>query len=195
MHTTSVSLLDRLAQNGENADWQRMLSIYRPFIEKVVRGYPTLGSHADDIAQEVMLVLMRELPVFQRQRTGSFRAWLRNITVNQLRVALRKNKIEISARSSDSETLQMIELLSDPHSTLAKKWDEEHDLAVFQKVTELTRPNFNEKTWLAFERYALNNEDPSKVSADLGISHNSVLLAKSRVLNRMREEARGLIDA
>lgn len=195
MQTTSLSLLDRLVQNSEDTDWQKMISIYRPFIETVVRGYPTLRSHADDIAQEVMLVLMRELPVFQRQRRGSFRLWLRNITVNQLRVALRKSSREKTSLTSDSETIRMIDLLADPSSSLAKKWDEEHDYAVFQKVTELTKPNFNETTWQAFERYALNNEDPAKVGVELGISKNSVLLAKSRVINRMREEARGLIDA
>ena len=58
-------------------------------------------SQADDIAQEVMLVLMRELPVFQRQRIGSFRNWLRQIAVNQLRIAARKSKKFTNAKSTD----------------------------------------------------------------------------------------------
>ena len=66
--------------------------IYRPFIQSVVKSYPSLMSHADDIAQDVMLVLMRELPTFNRQRTGSFRTFPRQITVNQLRTASRKSQ-------------------------------------------------------------------------------------------------------
>lgn len=192
MHTTSVSLLERLAKSGSDADWQKLIIIYRPFIEKVVRGYPSLASHADDVAQEVMLVLMRELPVFQRQRTGSFRSWLRNVTVNQLRIVIRKNRFERTRGALELE--QQIEALADPLSEAAKKWDEEHDRAVLQRVIEVVRPTVNHKSWQAFERYALADESPADVAAELEMSLNSVLLAKSRILRRLRDEARGLVD-
>lgn len=51
-----------------------------------------------------------------------------------------------------------------------------------------------EQTWQAFERYVIGEEPPQKVADDLGLSLNSVLLAKSRILRRMREEAKGLVD-
>ena len=194
MQTTSVSLLERLASSGADADWQKLLTIYRPFIEKVVEGYPVLASHADDIAQEVVMVLMRELPVFQRQRTGSFRAWLRIITVNQLRIALRKVQRQPQGSNEFVESAAQIESLADPMSIAARKWDEEHDRAVMQKVIDVVKPTVQEQTWLAFERYAIADEPPSQVAAELGMSLNSVLLAKSRVLRRMRDEARGLVD-
>ncbi len=192
MHTTSVSLLERLAQAGDEADWQKLIIIYRPFIEKVVLGYPSLASHADDVAQEVMLVLMRELPVFQRQRTGSFRSWLRNVTVNQMRIVLRKHRRERTVGGLELE--QQIEALADPCSAAAKQWDEEHDRAVLQRVIDVVRPTVNQKTWQAFERYALADEGPAQVAAELEMSLNSVLLAKSRILRRLRNEARGLVD-
>ena len=193
VQSTSVSLLDRLARSGDNSDWQKLLVIYRPFIEHVVRGYPALASHADDVAQEVLMVLMRELPVFQRQRTGSFRAWLRNVTVNQLRTAMRKVK-RSHPLGDFASSLEQVESLADPASMASKRWDEEHDRAVMQKVIELVRPTVQAQTWLAFERYVIADEPPSKVASELGISLNSVLLAKSRVLRRMREEAKGLVD-
>ncbi len=40
----------------------------------------------------------------------------------------------------------------------------------------------------------LEGQAPAAVAAQLGISVNAVLLAKSRVLNALRREARGLID-
>lgn len=194
MQTTSVSLLERLANTGADADWQKLLSIYRPFIEKVVKGYPVLASYADDVSQEVVMVLMRELPVFQRQRTGSFRAWLRGVTVNQLRAALRKVQRQPKSSAEFSVSTELIESLADPMSIAAKEWDEEHDRAVMQRVIEIVRPTVQEQTWLAFERYAIQDEAPAKVAEELGLSLNSVLLAKSRVLRRMREEAKGLVD-
>jgi RNA polymerase sigma-70 factor, ECF subfamily len=194
MHTTSLSLLDRLANNRDDADWQKLMLIYRPFIDRVVRGYPGLDSQADDVVQEVVLVLMRELPLFQRQRAGSFRAWLRIVTVNQLRIALRKSK-RMPRTSADLGFIeQQLETLADSTSQAAKMWEEEHDRAVMQKVIEIVRPTVQEKTWMAFERYAIEEIAPEKVAQDLGMSLNSVLLAKSRVLRRLRVEAKGLVE-
>ena len=192
MQTTSASLLERLASTGDNSDWMNLLVIYRPFIERVAKGYPSLASHADDVAQEVMLVLMRELPVFQRQRSGSFRSFLRNVTVNQLRIALRKNSRERT--TLDPQVAQQLEQLADPLSPAARQWDEDHDRAVMQRIIDVVKPTVQEKTWCAFERYALDDLPPDQVAQELGLSLNSVLLAKSRVLRRMREEARGLVD-
>ena len=36
--------------------------------------------------------------------------------------------------------------------------------------------------------------DPADVARELGLSVNAVLIAKSRVLQRLREEGRGLVD-
>jgi DNA-directed RNA polymerase specialized sigma24 family protein len=36
------------------------------------------------LAQEVLVVLFRELPSFARQRDGAFRAWLRQIALNRI---------------------------------------------------------------------------------------------------------------
>ena len=194
MQTTSVSLLERLANSGEDADWQKLLTIYRPFIEKVVKGYPVLASQADDIAQEVAMVLMRELPVFQRQRNGSFRNWLRLVTVNRLRIALRNVKREPQASTDWLVSSERIESLADPTSSEAHDWDEEHDRAVMERIVDIVKPTVQEQTWRAFQRYAIGDEPPSKVAEELGMTLNSVLLAKSRILRRMRDEAKGLVE-
>ncbi len=111
--------------------------MYQPFIEKLVAGYPTLASHADDVTQEVMLVLMRELPVFQRQRTGSFRTWLRQVTVNQLRMALRRLRRTGESKKQADSTYAQVEQLADPLSLVSKQWDEEHDRVVMRRVFDL----------------------------------------------------------
>ena len=194
MQTTSVSLLERLANSGDDADWQRLLTIYRPFIEKVVKGYPVLATQADDIAQEVAMVLMRELPVFQRQRNGSFRNWLRLVTVNRLRIALRNVKREPQASPDWFVSSERIESLADPTSSAAHNWDEEHDRAVMERIVDIVKPTVQEQSWQAFQRYAIDDEPPSKVAEELGMTLNAVLLAKSRILRRLRDEAKGLVE-
>jgi hypothetical protein len=40
MLDTSVSLLERIASDSQDKDWDRLLCIYRPFIDSQVRRYP-----------------------------------------------------------------------------------------------------------------------------------------------------------
>src|SRR6516225_11290209 len=83
---TSVSLLDRLkVARPDASDWNRLQAIYLPLISRWLGRVPGLGVEADDLAQEVFVVVIRELPRFQRRREGSFRAWLRTITANKAR--------------------------------------------------------------------------------------------------------------
>src|ERR687893_713556 len=86
MDPTSVSLIDRLrTARPEASDWLRLQDIYLPLIRRWLARVPGLGDEAADLAQEVFVVVVREVARFDRQREGSFRAWLRQVTVNQVR--------------------------------------------------------------------------------------------------------------
>ena len=57
----------------------------------------------------------------------------------------------------------------------------------------LVRDQFEERTWRAFWRVAVEDRSPSEVAEELGITANAVRQAKSRVLRRLREEMGELI--
>src|SRR5580704_11825811 len=85
LKTTSVSLLERLQAVSAETDWQRLQEIYLPLICHWLARIPGLKDDAADLAQEVFVVLIREIPSFRRQREGSFRTWLRQVTINRVR--------------------------------------------------------------------------------------------------------------
>lgn len=194
VNTTSLSLLERLARDGDNDSWSRLLDIYRPFIRQRIATYPDLIDQTEDITQEVVMVLMRELPTFQRQRTGSFRTFLRTITLNQLRTVARKTRREPKPQGGGEDLQQVIENLADPVSVASLEWDKAHDKAVFEKIISYVKNDFEEATWRAFELHGIAGKPAKQVAEMLGTSPNVVMLARSRVLRRMREEAKGLIE-
>ena len=59
---------------------------------------------------------------------------------------------------------------------------------------ELIESHFEPTTLLAFRRMVFEGAKAVEVAAELGISVNAVLLAKSRVLSRLRQEVQGLTD-
>jgi RNA polymerase sigma-70 factor (ECF subfamily) len=54
----------------------------------------------------------------------------------------------------------------------------------------MVKKDFESTTWDAFTRFALDGKPAAAVAVELNISENAVLLAKSRVLKRLRHEAR-----
>ncbi|MCS7468809.1 sigma-70 family RNA polymerase sigma factor [Stieleria sp. ICT_E10.1] len=194
MQETSISLLKRIADEGTDDDWQRLLEIYRPFMYQRISTYPLLVNQAEDIVQEVLVVLVRELPTFQRQRAGSFRAFLRGIVLNQLRYAMRRvQKTPLVAGQYDKLNDQ-IEQLADPNSQLSVEFDRQHDRSVFRHAASIVKNEVKASTWQAFQKHAIEGKSAPAVAEELGVSVNVVLLAKSRLTRRIREEIRGLVD-
>jgi RNA polymerase sigma-70 factor (ECF subfamily) len=188
--TTSASLLERLRTAGPGAaDWRRLHDLYLP----LVRAWLTqagLSADADDLSQEVLVVLVRELPGFRRQRDGSFRSWLRQVTVNRVRSWRQARRPVAGLDPTD----QFLRQLADPASELSGRWDREHDRHVFQQLLAAVRPGCEPATWRAFCLFALEGRSAAETAAETGLTENAVMLAKSRLLRRLRHEAAGLID-
>jgi RNA polymerase sigma-70 factor (ECF subfamily) len=194
MSETSVSLLERLRTEPDAASWQRLVDIYTPLVQGWLRRHFVQFQDAEDLTQEVLAVVVREINHFEHnQRPGAFRAWLRTITVNCLRAQWRRRQGKAEA-TGYSDMAKQLDELEDPRSALSLLWDRQHDRHVMARLLAMIACEFSAVTWQAFERHVLNEEPASAVAAALGVSVNVVLLAKSRVLRRLRQEAQGLLD-
>jgi len=183
---TSASLLDQ-ARGRRAAAWERLVALYTPLLRAWLAAAGLQTADADDLSQRVLEVLVRRLPDFEHNgRPGAFRAWLRGITVNLLREHWRARP--------HPDAGAVLGQLSDPDAALSRLWDEQHDRHVLHGLMEQVRPEFTEATWRAFRRLALDGAPARAVAAELGLSVNAVLIAKSRVLARLRQEARGLTE-
>lgn len=193
MHTTSLSLLARLQAGSDTNAWQRLVNLYQPLLRGWMRGYAVAPQDVDDLIQEVLVVLLRELPEFRHSgQGGAFRAWLRGILVNRLRALWRAGRGRPAA-TGDSDFLQLADQLADPDSILSQRFDTQHDQEVLSQLLHLMESEFEPKTMLAFRRVGLEGARPREVATELGMSVGAVYMAKSSVLRRLREEARGLI--
>jgi RNA polymerase sigma-70 factor (ECF subfamily) len=195
MKDTSVSLLDRLrsVSQPDSDDWKRFVDLYTPFVQQWLRRYGLTGSDADDLVQDVLTVLVRDLPRFEHNnRRGAFRSWLRTITVNRLRNFWRARRYQPIVGGLDFAAA--LEELADPVSELSRQWDEEHDRHVVRRLLELIEDRFEPVTLRVFCRLVYDEQKPAEVAAELGITLNAVFLAKSRVLRELRNELNGLTD-
>lgn len=189
---TSLSLLDRLRASPDDADWSRLVELYTPLLRAWLTRSQVQAADVDDLIQEVLLVVHRELPAFQHnQRQGAFRCWLRQIVVNRLRNFWRARGRLIAA-GIDSRLEEQLRQLEDDGSHLSQIWDREHNLAIARKLLELIESRFTATTRLVFCRLVLDGADT--VASESGLSLNAVFTAKSRVLRELRRLGQGLLD-
>jgi RNA polymerase sigma-70 factor, ECF subfamily len=190
MVETSHTLLQRLRQGVDDAAWERLVRLYTPLIRGWLRRHLPQADDVDEVTQQVFKVVFKKMPTFEHAgRAGSFRAWLRGICVNRVRMFWRE--IPPGCRGPDPEPV--LRLLEDPHSDLSRQWDREHDEHVVRALLEQIQGEFKPTTWRAFQLLVLGGRAPEAVAAEVGISVNAVYLAKSHVLRRLREEAAGLV--
>jgi len=190
---TSASLLERLSEHPDEASWQRLDALYRPLIRSWLLREPALLNDVDDLTQDVMTVLVRELARFRRQRAGSFRRWLKTITVHRLQGYLRASRRR-AAMNAPLLGSSLSDQLADPNSPLSRQWDEEHNAYVVRRLLELIEGDFAPTTVAAFRRLVFDEADAACVAVELGITVKAVVVAKSKVLSRLRQEARGFLD-
>src|ERR671925_2035841 len=61
MFETSASLLQRLHQQADEASWKRLVDLYTPLLQGWFRRERIPPSDVDDLVQDVLAVLVREL--------------------------------------------------------------------------------------------------------------------------------------
>jgi RNA polymerase sigma-70 factor (ECF subfamily) len=184
---TSLSLLDRLGDFTDTDAWGRLVRLYTAVLHTWLRSAGLQPADRDDLTQRVLEVLVCKLPDFEHSgRPGAFRSWLRGITTNVLREFWRRRPTATSA--------SVLDQLCDSASGLSQYWDEQHDQQILHGLLERVQPEFTEPTWQAFRRTALDGVCARHAAAELGLTVNAVLISKSRVLARLRQEAGDLLD-
>lgn len=185
VHTTPVSLLERLRQPTDQLAWERFVDLYAPLLFRWARGTGLQEPEAADLVQDVFLTLVRKLPDFTYDRQRSFRGWLRTLLLNQWRTHLRR-------RTEHPLDANRARLAEPDH--LDALTEEEHRHYVIGRALQVMKADFQPTTWQACWEHVALGRPAAEVAAELGLSVKAVYLARARVLRRLREELAGLWD-
>jgi len=193
MDQTRQSLLLR-AQTGEEQAWRGLTELYRPLILGWLNRQGVPGGDLEDLSQDILVSVVKHLPDFHHSgRRGAFRAWLRTIVCSRTTDYWRAIDAGTRGQGGSGATAALQDI-ADPDSNLNRQWDDEHDRYVLRRLMDLIEPMFEPNTLAAFRRVAFDGIPPAQAAEELGLSLNAVLVAKSRVLSKLRQEAEGLID-
>jgi RNA polymerase sigma-70 factor (ECF subfamily) len=188
MHSTPISLLERLRRPNEPLAWERFVQLYTPLLYHWARRLALAEPDAGDLVQEVFLVLIRELPAFRYEAHKRFRGWLWTVLRNKWR---QRQRQALGRPAEVSATLLEEQAVAQETVPLEEA---EYRQYLVSRALQVMQADFQPATWKACWEYVVANRPAAEVAAELGLTVNAVHLAKARVLRRLREELEGLLD-
>jgi len=182
---TSITWLDRLVKSPQGSDWKTLVEIYSPLIARWCQraGIPAIDT--EDLTQDVLMVVVRRVHVFEHQHVGAFRGWLKMILANHLKKYFRDH--------AEMRCWIKLDDVQDSNSHLSRMFDREHDQYLIQRAMNVARKDFSESTWAAFHEQVIRGREPKNVAEQLEMSVNAAIKARARVLKRIRKELENLI--
>ena len=189
---TSSSLLVRMRNNDPDG-WKRFVHLYSPLVYRWCRQCGLQADFAADVGQEVFRAVVGAISKYRHHQQGNtFRGWLRTITVNKVRDFVRDQPIGCDGIGGSDALNLLYERIDGAPISDDSRGDE---LVVLRQAIEMVLSSYDETTRRAFWRAAVDGWDPVDVAQELGLTVNSVYLAKSRIKHRLRQEFAGLIDS
>jgi len=192
---TRVTLLTRLRDGRDSEAWREFVQIYGPVVYRFARNRGLQDADAADLMQDVLRSVVRNAPRMEYDpRRGTFRGWLYTVTRNKIYNFLNGQRHRPRA-SGDSDAHQRLEATParDDDGPDAD-WEREYQRRLTDRAMERVKGEFQPATWQAFWGTAVDGKPAGEVGSGLKMSPGAVYVAKSRVLARLRDEVRKMMD-
>ncbi|MBX9624735.1 MAG: sigma-70 family RNA polymerase sigma factor [Gemmataceae bacterium] len=187
MDQTPQSLLDRLRKSGEPDAWGRFVALYTPILFGWARRLGLGPDDAADLVQEVFVTLLERLPEFLYDPNRRFRGWLWTVTLNKYRERRRR----AAALAAGDRRGAVPDEGPDPTDGFDRA---EYNRTLAARALRLMEADFRPETWRAFWEHSVDGRPAQEVAAGLGTTPGAVYAATARVLGRLRDELRDLLD-
>jgi RNA polymerase sigma-70 factor (ECF subfamily) len=184
---TRESLLLRIRDPQDRDAWYEFVAIYRPLIYRVGRRCALQDADAQNLTQEVLQKVERQVGSWKPgQARGSFRRWLATVARNAAIDALRR--IAPDAGRGGTSVRNALQRIPASRDTSETEFRRELERQAFRWAARRIRDEFTEPTWTAFWETMVEGEPCVRVANRLGRSIGSIYTARSRVMQRLKEE-------
>lgn len=187
---TRASLILRLRDAADVAAWNEVVAVYGPLVFRLARRQGLQAADADDVVQEVFAAVATSVGLWMEQpQRGRFRNWLLGIARNiALNVLLRRPRGTVGP--GGDEALASLAEIPAPDGPLSSQFDLEYKLEVYRWAAEQVRESVALPTWDAFRLTHVEGVAIPEAAGRLGTTVGNIYIARSRVMNRLRDLVR-----
>ena len=189
--TTRVTLLARLRQDPtDQAAWDVFVERYGRHIYRWCRQWRLQDADAEDVTQDILVKLARNLRAFAYDPSRSFRGWLKTLAHHAWR-DFADSPRRARATAGDSQIWELLRTL-EAREDLVQRLEEAFDLELLEAAKVRVRLRVAPHTWEAFRLVALEGLPVAEVAAKVQMQVTMVYVAKSKVQKMLQEEIQKL---
>jgi RNA polymerase sigma-70 factor (ECF subfamily) len=193
---TRQTLLERLRDPRADRAWEDFYAMYWRVIVSYAQKLGLNEAGAQDVLQETMIALIRQMPTFQyNPQAGKFRNFLLTIvhrqTLSAKRRAARRGEVSFDAPVGGADGPTAANTLADesgpePTSRMDQDWQE----SLFQEALRRVQadPRVKGETFAVFVEYVINQRPPDEVARQFNIKENAIYQIKNRMVKRLKDE-------
>jgi RNA polymerase sigma factor (sigma-70 family) len=195
---TRATLIDRLKNWQDQASWQDFFDTYWKLIYGLARKFGLNEEDAQDVVQETMVSVANHMPNFKYDpKLGSFKSWLRTLIRWRISDHIRKRgPVSTVPLHTDSETgnesFALKELPDKGSQTIDQLYEQEWQKNLLDSAIAKVKRKMDPQKYQVFDFYVNKEWPPEKVAAAFKISVDQVYLAKHRVTEMIKAEAKRL---
>jgi RNA polymerase sigma factor (sigma-70 family) len=193
---TRRSLVERLADWGDQLRWQEFFDTYWKLIYSAARQSGLTDVEAQEVVQETVITVAKNIDQLKYDpAVGSFKGWLLQITRWRIADQFRKREPANAkrSRSTDERLTATIERVPDSRIVdLDAVWEAEWKENLFEAAISRVKKKIEPKQFQIFDCYVRKEWPAQKVAARLGVNVGQVYLVRHRVGALLKKEIRAL---
>lgn len=191
--TTRPSLLRRIKDLRDQAAWTEFVATYSPWINGFCVSRPGMASHAADLTQEILVKLTQQMPSFEYDSNGRFRAWLSRLMSNavcdyQRRIRARPDQARaVDVTLVDPDDSRLDESVMAAARALDDDFVRRLAGQYLDRVEErLTKEQRASQSWHTFRLLYEQDTTVDQLASQLGLTTGAVQLRRVRVRQWLR---------
>jgi len=193
---TRRSLVERLADWGDQLRWQEFFDTYWKLIYSAARKSGLTDAEAQEVVQETVITVAKNIDKLKYDPAiGSFKGWLLQITRWRIADQFRKREPGNAKRprSTDDRLTATIERVPDSRIVdLDAVWESSWKENLFEAAVARVKKKIEPKQFQIFDCYVRKEWSAQKVAERLGVNVGQVYLARHRVGALLKKEIKAM---
>ena len=184
---TSPTLIGRLQSVPQDQSaWTTFEQRYGNKIQQWCRRWGLQSSDADDLAQNVMLALSKQMRRFEYDPNRRFRSWLKTVAYRAWADFLEQQRRR-AAISGDTVIMQLIDS-KDVQNDFFQQLEEEWKRELLEEASKQVRNRVQPHTWETFQLLTRDGLTGVAVAERMGMKVGAVWVVKSKVQRMLQQE-------
>jgi RNA polymerase sigma factor (sigma-70 family) len=194
---TRRSLLSRLRNCDDQESWKHFFDTYWKLIYGVARKAGLGDAEAQDVVQETIIAVARNLPDFRYDpAAGSFKRWLLQMTRWRIIDQIRKKHYESGGKRIPREQSMSTTLLETQPDLAAFKldelWEQEWKKNLMDAALDKVKQQVSPSQYQLFYLHVIKKLPAKKVAERVGVKLAEVYFAKYKVSALVKKQIKAL---